>query len=98
STGETQFCIANTASGKTCLFNEFKNDNYTFIMRTSDFPDGWDMVTVTLNGQQIASPSITVQNPCQSETHNYNGLNSNTTAKTEICCIASPGGPWPGSS
>ncbi|KAE9550540.1 hypothetical protein FO519_006252 [Halicephalobus sp. NKZ332] len=98
STGETQFCIANTTSGKTCLFNEFKNDNYTFIIRTSDFPDGWNMVTITLNGQQIASPSITVQNPCHIETNNYNGLNSNTTAKTEICCIASPGGPWPGSS
>ncbi|KAE9546026.1 hypothetical protein FO519_010762, partial [Halicephalobus sp. NKZ332] len=42
STGETQFCIANTTSGKTCLFNEFKNDNYTFIMRTSDFSDGWN--------------------------------------------------------
>ena len=70
STGHAQYCVANSTSGKTCLFKEYKNDNYTLIMRTSDYPDGWNMVTLNLVGQQITSPSINTQNPCYSETHN----------------------------
>uniref|UniRef100_A0AC34QF70 Uncharacterized protein n=1 Tax=Panagrolaimus sp. JU765 TaxID=591449 RepID=A0AC34QF70_9BILA len=98
SNGQAQFCRANSTSlGNSCLFQEFAGSNYTFSLRNSDFPDGWNMVNVAVNGQQIISPFLTLTNPCHSEVHNYNGVDQKTTAKTEICCISAIDGPWPGS-
>jgi hypothetical protein len=82
-----QTCRASESNpSNSCFFILPINFDYELQMRTSKFPEGFDMVTIAGNNGALFKPLLTTSSPCYAETNPYNYGGSNKTAQTEFCC------------
>uniref|UniRef100_A0AC34F691 Uncharacterized protein n=1 Tax=Panagrolaimus sp. ES5 TaxID=591445 RepID=A0AC34F691_9BILA len=84
----SQTCRATTDNPtKQCIFQLSDTHKYELQIRTSFFPDGFNMLQVVENKGQFITPSLNNSSPCVTESNPYNYGTSQLYSSTKFCCI-----------
>jgi hypothetical protein len=93
----TQSCSVTTLEPtKKCILEKNLDKSYEFLLKTSFAQDGFVLFKANESNGEFVEPNLNPKNPCV--TVDYPGIYPipKMLATTEICCISTLDGTWPG--